>query len=53
MRRAVVHYPEHPARCVVRWLAHDLIDQALEGRNAGGRFAAAEHLGTMHIQAAR
>ena len=32
MRRAVVHDPEHPTRCVVRSLAHDLLDQALEGR---------------------
>ena len=42
--------PEHAARGVVRRLAHDLLDQALEGRDAGGRFAAAEHLGTMNVQ---
>lgn len=50
MRRAVVHDPEHAPRGVVRWLAHDLIDQALERRDAGGRFAAAEHLGAMDVQ---
>lgn len=50
MRRAVVHDPEH-ASCVDVWrLAHDLIDQTLEGRYARGRFAAAEHLGAMHVQ---
>jgi hypothetical protein len=36
MRRAVIHDPEHAARGVVRWLTHDLIDQALERRDAGG-----------------
>jgi len=50
VRRAVVHDPEHAARGVVRWLAHDLIDQSLEGRDAGGCFAATEHPGAMHVQ---
>lgn len=34
----------------MRWLAHDLIDQALEGSDADARFGAAEYLGTMHVQ---
>ena len=50
MRRTIVHDPEHTARCVVRGLAHDLIDQALERGDAGSRFAAAEHLGVMYVQ---
>ncbi len=50
VRRAVVHDPEHAPRGVVRWLAHDLIDQALKGRDTGSRFAAAEHFGAMHVQ---
>ena len=50
MRRAVVHDPEHAARGVVRWLGHDLVDQTLEGRDAGADFTAAEHLGAMHVQ---
>ena len=50
MRRAVVHDPEDAASGVVRRLAHDLLDQTLEGRDAGGRFAATEHLGAMHVQ---
>ena len=30
--------------------AHDLFDQTLEGRAAGGRFAATEHFGAVHVQ---
>ena len=50
MRRAVVHDPEDAPSGVVGCLAHDLLDQTLEGRDAGGRLAATEHLGAMHVQ---
>ena len=44
------HDPENAASGVVRRLAHDLLDQTLEGRDAGGCFAATEHFGSVHIQ---
>lgn len=50
MRGAVVHDPEHAACGVVRWLAHDLIDQSPKGLNASGRFAAPEQFDPMHVE---
>ena len=50
MGRAVVHDPEHPTRLAVRPLTHDVVHQALERRDAGGRLAPAEHLGSVHVQ---
>jgi len=49
MRRAVVHDPEHASRRTVRFLIHDLIDQASECRLACVRFTAAEDLSAMDI----
>ena len=50
MRGAIVHDPEDPARLVVRRLAHDLVDQSLEGGDAGLVFAAAKHFGAVDIE---
>src|SRR5688572_9169336 len=49
MGRAIVDDPEHPAGRAVGLMAHDLIDQTVEGRDSGLGFAAAEQLGTMDI----
>ena len=49
MRGAVVHDPEYAPCLVVRWLAHDLVDQPFEGSNTGRALAAAKHLGAMDI----
>ena len=45
----VVDDPEHAAGRPVGLLGHDLRDEAIEGRDAGRRLAAAEDLGPMHI----
>jgi hypothetical protein len=46
LRRTIIsrqlRHPEHSSGGVVWWLSHDLIDQALERLDAGGRFAAAD-----------
>src|SRR5215208_489535 len=49
MRRAVVHYPEHPLGGGVGLLSHHLIDQPTEGLNAVLRFPAPEELRPMHV----
>ena len=49
MRRAVVHDPEHSPRVAIRWLGHDLGDQAIERLDAGGLLATAEELRAMNI----
>ena len=50
MRRPVVHNPEHPASVAVWGLAHDLLDQPLEGGDARCCFAAPKHLGAVHVE---
>jgi hypothetical protein len=49
MGRAVVHDPENATCWFLRLLAHDFRNQAIDRSNAGFLFAAAEHLGPMHI----
>ena len=49
MRGAVVHDPEDPARGAVGFLAHNLVDQATEGCDAGPAFATAKELGALHV----
>lgn len=46
----MVHDPEDAASGVIRRLAHDLVDQALERRDAGARLTATEYLCAMHIE---
>jgi hypothetical protein len=50
MRGAVVHDPEDPARLAIGGLVHDLRDQAVERRDAGGRLTAPERFGAMHVE---
>ena len=50
VRRAGIHDPENPVGVPVRGLGHDLGDQSLEGHDAGGSLAAAEHPGVMHVE---
>ena len=50
MRRSVVHDPEHRARFVVGRLAHHLVDQPSERRNASAGLAAPEHLHPVYVQ---
>jgi len=49
MGGAVVDYPEHPTRGRVGLGGHDLVDQPVERVDAGGGFAAAEHLGAVDV----
>ena len=53
MGGAVVNDPEDPPSLAVGRLLHDLVDEALEGGDAGLGFATAEQLGPMDIAAAR
>ena len=46
---AVVEDPEHSTRGGVGLGGHDLVDQPIEGVDAGGLLAAAEHLGAVHV----
>ena len=46
---AVVDHPEHSTRGGVGLGGHDLVDQPVEGVDAGGLLAAAEHLGAVHV----
>ena len=50
MRGTVVHDPEHATGCVVRWLAHDMLDQSLEGLDASGWLTASEQFDPMHVE---
>ena len=49
MRGPVVHDPEDAASRPIGGLTHDLGDQALKGRDAGGEFAAAKHFRAVHV----
>ena len=49
VRRAIVHNPEHPLGLPVGLLAHNLLDQAVEGSDPGGRVTIAEDLGAPDI----
>jgi len=49
MRRAVVHDPEYAPGAAIRWLRHDLGNQAMERLDAGGRLAAAEEFRAMNV----
>jgi len=49
MGRTVVHDPEDPPSGSVRFLAHDLVDQSLEGSDPGLRLAPAMDLGTSYV----
>lgn len=49
MRAAVVDYPEHSLGAGVGFDGHHLFDQATEGDDPGGVFAAGEHSGLMHV----
>src|SRR6185369_11770949 len=46
---AVVDHPEHPAGRGVGLAGHHLLDEPVERLDAGGVFAAAEHLGAVHV----
>lgn len=46
---AVVDNPEDTAGAAVGFLAHDLFDQPVKGRDPAFVFAAAENLGAMHV----
>lgn len=50
MRGAVIHNPEHAACVAVRWLSHDLGDEASERLDAGGWLATAEDLGAVDVE---
>jgi hypothetical protein len=49
MRGAIIDDPEHPWGRKVRGLTHDLVDEALEGDNAGRGFAPAVDLGAAYV----
>ena len=49
MRGAVVHNPEHSPGIAIRWLRHDLGNQAIERLDAGGLLATAKELRAMNI----
>src|SRR2546427_10377220 len=49
VRGAVVHNPEDPLGRPVRFLAHDLLDQAVEGSDPGSRVTIAKGLGAPDI----
>ncbi len=46
---AVVDHPEHPAGRGVGLAGHHLLDEPVERLDARGVFAAAEHLGAVHV----
>jgi len=46
---AVVDHPENTAGGTIGLLGHDFFDQAVEGRDAGGRLEMAEELGPVHV----
>ena len=48
--RSVVQDPEHSPRVAIRGLAHDLLDQTVEGLDSRGLLAASEELGAVHIE---
>ena len=50
MRGAVVHDPEHAAGVAVRWLSHDLGDEAIEGHAASLFLTAAEELCVVDVE---
>ena len=50
MRGAIVHDPKDATRLVVRWLAHDLIDQSFERSDTALALTAAEYFGAMDIE---
>ena len=49
MGGTVVHDPENATCRLVGFSAHDFFNQAIDRSNAGFLFAAAEHLGPMHV----
>src|SRR6478735_9176122 len=49
MGGAAVDHREHPTRGRVGLAGHDLVDQPVEGVDAGGLLAAAEHLGAVDV----
>jgi hypothetical protein len=49
MGGAVVDHPEHPTRGRVGLAGHHLVDQPVARVDAGGGFAAAEHLGAVDV----
>src|SRR5713101_3744593 len=49
MGGTVVHDPENATCRLVGFSAHDFCNQAIDRSNAGFLFAAAEHLGPMHV----
>jgi hypothetical protein len=51
VRGAIVCDKEHTTRGTIRFLAHDLRDQALKWGDAVLALTAAEQLGAMHVPA--
>src|SRR5213593_132757 len=51
--RAVVDDPEDPACLRVGRLAHHLMDESIEGRDASGRLATAKDLGPVHVESSQ
>ena len=49
MGRAVVHHPQDAARRAVRFLIHDLFDEAVEGGNAAPRLASPKEASTVDV----
>ena len=49
MRRPVIHNPKHPFGGLVRFLGHDLSDQAAERFDTYSRFTPAKDFGAMNI----
>src|SRR5947207_2161427 len=50
MGRTVIDDPEHTACVVIRRSCHDLVDQAIKGRDAVLGLATTKDSGMMHIQ---